>query len=354
MKLTKPSDVLRLRIALFIGGCLLLSFMGADMMLLPNTMYELYLFQRLSIQAPIILCVVIISFWRNFIQFRGYIFAALLLALTFSNYWLIWICWNEYRFAFPYEGTILYAFYCIFALGIPFKLAIATSVISIIGFLVLMWFAPVYGDRVMIYIAFVTGSLFVGSYAKYRLDRTVNILKSTNERLLTLSNYDPMSNLLNRRALRERSAELLALSKRHNVSMAVLMLDLDDFKKYNDGFGHQQGDEAIKLQANIMRAVFKRETDILGRYGGEEFIVVLSDVEQEHVAHQCEVLLSHWKDANLEHAKSAKHSIMSCSIGAVFTADVSELSIDMLINEADKALYQAKDNGKARFELVAI
>ncbi len=352
MQINKPSELLRLRIALIIGAVLVLAFMAADLMLIPHSMYELYVFDRLLLQLPIVLVVVVLSFWRKFIQYRACTFAALLIALTYSNYWLIWVCWEEHNFIFPYEGTILYAFYCVFALGITFKLALAANVINILGFFGLMWVAPVYGDRVPISMAFVLGSLFICVYARYRLDRSVHMIKETNDRLLKLSKYDPLSDLLNRRALREQSEKLLAFSKRHKVSMAVMMLDLDDFKKYNDSFGHQQGDEAIKVQARIMKQVFKRETDILGRYGGEEFIVVLSDIEQSQVEKHCDALLGKWKEAALEHAQEAKHPLMSCSIGVVFAYSVDEMTIDCLIDEADKALYDAKEKGKAQYVLV--
>ena len=345
----RPSELRRLRIALIIGAVLVLLFMAADLVLIPSSMFELYIFDRLLLQFPIVIAVIVLSFWRDFIRYRAYIFAGLLVALSYSNYWLIWVCWEEHNFIFPYEGTILYAFFCVFALGIPFKLAIAANVINIFGFLGLMWLAPVYGDRVLISAAFVTGSLFICVYAKYRLDRSVRKLKETNDRLLKLSKFDPLTDLLNRRALRDQSEKLLALSKRHNVSMAVLMLDLDDFKKYNDSFGHQQGDEAIKVQARIMKEVLKRETDILGRYGGEEFIVVLSDINKEQVEKHAQAILNKWNDTKLKHADGAKHSFMSCSIGVAYANSVGELSIDRLIDEADKALYEAKEKGKAQY-----
>ena len=351
MQINRTSELLRLRIALIIGAVLLLAFMAADLMLLPSSMYKLYIFDRLLLQLPIILVVVVLSFWRRFIQHRAYIFASLLIALSYSNYWLIWVCWEEHNFIFPYEGTILYAFFCVFALGIPFKLALVTNVINIVGFLGLMWGAPVYGDRVPISMAFVAGSLFICVYARYRLDRSVRMLKETNDKLLKLSKFDPLSDLLNRRSLREQSEKLLSLSRRHNVPMAVLMLDLDDFKKYNDSFGHQQGDEAIKIQARLMKQVFKRNTDILGRYGGEEFIVVLSDISKTQVENQAQALLDKWNDAQLKHAEGARHPLMSCSVGIAYAHSVNDMTIDWLIDEADKVLYEAKEKGKAQYVL---
>ena len=187
MRFNKPSELRRLRIALIIGAVLVLIFMAADLMLLPSTMHRVYIFDRLLIQLPIILTVIAISYWRKFIQYRAIVFATLLFALSYSNYWLIWVCWAEHDFIFPYEGTILYAFFCVFALGIPFKLAITVNLINILGFLGLMWIAPVYEDRVPISAAFVSGSLFICVYARYRLDRSVQMLKHTNDRLLKLS-----------------------------------------------------------------------------------------------------------------------------------------------------------------------
>ena len=228
---TKHKEILRLRVALIIGALLLASFILADMVLLPSPLYEFYLQNRLLYQIPVIFAVIALSFSKFFYAARSWIFAGLMVMLTFANYVLIYQSWVLYEFAFPYEGTILYAFYCVFALGVTYKLALAASTISIAGFIGLMVIAPVYGDRVMISTSFVVGSLFICAYAKYRLDRIVILLKSTNKKLNTLSREDPLTHLLNRRALMKEGERLLSLSKRQNLSFAVFMLDLDDFKK---------------------------------------------------------------------------------------------------------------------------
>ena len=79
-----------------------------------------------------------------------------------------------------------------------------------------------------------------------------------------------------------------------------------------------------------MKQVFKRETDILGRYGGEEFIVVLSDIQKEQVEKHCDALLNKWTEAALEHAQDAKHPLMSCSIGVVFAKSAENMYIRSL------------------------
>ena len=191
MQVNTAKELVRLRIALFIGALIVACFMVADFLLLPSALHQVYLYDRLFIQIPIILIAIVLSFWRHFSHYRAYIFTTLLVALTYSNYLVIWVCWQEYQFAFPYEGTILYAFYCVFALGIPFRFAITSAVINVIGFIVVMWLAPAYGDRMPISVGFVAASLFTCSYAKYRLDRSLTLLKKPMIALPSLVSSTP-------------------------------------------------------------------------------------------------------------------------------------------------------------------
>lgn len=344
-------EIVRLRVGLLIGVLLIVIFVGADTALLPQEMESFYLFNRLWLQVPILIFTIALSYTRYFWALKNAIFTLVLLALTFTNYVLIYQCWNEHNFAFPYEGTILYAFYCVFALGIPFKLAFVSAVISILGFIGLMLITPAYGERAMVSFAFVFASLFTCVYAKYRLDRMLNLLALSNKKLNLLSRIDPLTELLNRRALMLETEQIISLSRRENLSLAVIMFDLDDFKKYNDAFGHQQGDDAIVAQAEILHKVFKRKTDIVGRYGGEEFMTVVSGLDAEQVKHCCEEVINEWKKLALPHADDATFPIVSCSIGAAFSKDTELLDIKILIKTADEALYKAKSAGKFTYML---
>ena len=82
--------------------------------------------------------------------------------------------------------------------------------------------------------------------------------------------------------------------------------------------------------------------------------MVLSDIDKAQVNSHCEQLLTLWQEAKVKHAPKAKHSLMSCSIGAVFMQQVENITIDALIDKADQALYKAKENGKACFELTEL
>jgi diguanylate cyclase (GGDEF)-like protein len=345
-RLGEQKEVLRIRLALIIGALLITLFVITDLDLLSASQHSAYLQNRFLIQIPLILVVFAFSFTPYFLKIKHVVFASIMVALTFANYHVIYLNWHIYGFAFPYEGTILYAFYCVFALGLAYQLALVASVLCISGFIVLMIEAPAYGDRVMISIAFVAASLFICAYAKYRLDKMVLQLTLTNKKLNTLSREDALTGLLNRRALMKESERMAALCERQHISFSLFMMDLDHFKYFNDAFGHQKGDEAIVTHANIMRAVFQRKADILGRYGGEEFMVVVSGQSKEDVEQCCQQALTKWKEAALHQAEEAPSQFVSCSIGAVFVSNMRGHSLDTLIKHADEALYKAKHAGR--------
>ena len=174
---------------------------------------------------------------------------------------------------------------------------------------------------------------------------------SSNKKLAKLSRIDSLTNLLNRRALMQRSEALLSLSIRQSLDFAVIMLDLDDFKKYNDAFGHQKGDDVIVMQADLMREIFKRQTDVLGRYGGEEFMVVVSGLTRQQVYSKCEQMSMLWQSRSIAHADTATHRWVTCSIGIACMEKGKSTSLEALIQTADKALYEAKSAGKNTIKL---
>ena len=151
----------------------------------------------------------------------------------------------------------------------------------------------------------------------------------------------------------QRSEALLSLSIRQSLDFAVIMLDLDDFKKYNDAFGHQKGDDVIVMQADLMREIFKRQTDVLGRYGGEEFAMLLPTTPLHHA----EVLLDRVREnilgLGIAHPKS-EAGLLTVSIGiscADSKAALMEHDLHAFMDRADQALYEAKSRGRNRIAM---
>jgi len=156
---------------------------------------------------------------------------------------------------------------------------------------------------------------------------------------------DPLTGLYNRRFLEESLAREMARCKRKGAVFAVLMLDVDHFKRFNDTFGHEAGDVVLRSTAQAMQKNF-REGDIVCRFGGEEFVVVLPDTNPEGAAVSARHMLEIVRSQHVSHNGKTLGAI-TISIGmAMYPCDGE--SVRALIESADKALYEAKGAGRDR------
>ncbi len=345
-----PSQELNLiRLSTLIGGILIALFLIGDLQLVPGELSAVYFENRVFVQLPIVFALLAFTFHPRFSRFAQPAFLLAILGLTYTNYYLIHVAWERAAFSFPYEGTLLYAFFGFFVFGLRFGYALCLMVLSSLGFIGLMLLHPVYGDRTFMNVGFVVGSLLIGVIGRYRLDSLIGKLEVANETLLTLSTVDPLTNLFNRRAFTSESERLFDLQRRSGQSLAVLILDLDHFKLFNDRYGHQAGDRAIRCQADIMRAVFRRQTDILGRYGGEEFIAVTPSHGSDECGRQAAEVLALWRNMEMRSEDSPSGEFLSCSIGICEGLAADFDSHEDMILAADQALYCAKNKGRGRF-----
>lgn len=164
----------------------------------------------------------------------------------------------------------------------------------------------------------------------------------------TQAETDPMTKLLNRRGLERRLATLWPLCVRENLSVVVIMMDIDNFKKYNDTYGHAAGDECIRAVTGVIRKNSKRKTDMAARVGGEEFLVVLTGITKEDALTWAEKTKSDIEKLRIKHAKDNFLPYVSVSMGIChMNPAVGNREFWELRNEADKGLYQSKEAGRA-------
>lgn len=160
---------------------------------------------------------------------------------------------------------------------------------------------------------------------------------------------DPMTGLLNRRGLERRIAYVWPMCMRQKLEVAVIMLDIDNFKKYNDTFGHAEGDECIKTVANVLKQLTKRKTDYAARVGGEEFLVFLSGINQTDALKWAEKCKLQVEEQQIKQADDNFLPFVSLSIGICHNCPgLTRKEFWELRNEADRSLYQAKESGRAR------
>jgi len=166
-----------------------------------------------------------------------------------------------------------------------------------------------------------------------------------NEKLKHMAIHDPLTGLYNRQFLKETVERELHRATRNNLQLAILILDIDRFKAFNDTFGHSAGDAVIKSVANFLKQFFRIE-DFCCRYGGEEFLILLTDAALEGLEARCDTLRQSVGKLTVTH-EGGNLGKVSVSIGvAVFPKNGTTFS--QLVDAADKALYRAKQQGRDR------
>ncbi len=176
-------------------------------------------------------------------------------------------------------------------------------------------------------------------------------LTESNAILQRLSTMDGLTGLANRRHFDETLEAEWRIGLRDKTILAVIMIDIDFFKKYNDGYGHQGGDDCLKGVAKILGETVHRAGDFVARYGGEEFVVILRSTDAKGAAVLAEQMRANVEAQHIPHAYSAVADHVSISLGvAAMHPDHSASPADLLAR-ADEALYKAKEQGRNRYAI---
>ena len=179
-------------------------------------------------------------------------------------------------------------------------------------------------------------------------------LKIKNDMLEKLSMYDGLTNIRNRRFFDETFEKTFSEIKRDKKSLAVLMIDIDFFKPYNDNYGHGQGDETLRKVAKALEKTIKRASDFVARYGGEEFVILLKDINKDGVEAVANNLLNAVRELKITHEFSKIENYVTISIGASFYNSNSDVTKLELLLKADETLYSVKNSGRNNFAILEV
>lgn len=183
---------------------------------------------------------------------------------------------------------------------------------------------------------------------KARIEIQVDLLRKTSL-LNKLARIDGLTEVANRRAFDESLAREWHRCKRAGQPLSLLLIDVDEFKKYNDAYGHTSGDMCLRQVAKLLIEVFKRASDLVARFGGEEFAVIMPNTEQKDAIALANVALGKMVEKNIPHQTSSVHDVVTFSGGLITTFPVDiDLIAEEIINQADVQLYNAKEEGRAR------
>ncbi len=177
-----------------------------------------------------------------------------------------------------------------------------------------------------------------------RVESRTRELKELNKKLQTLSERDELTGIANRRKLESTIEAEIASAKRTRKPLALIMIDVDYFKVFNDAYGHIEGDFALRALAQSIKSSLSRKTDFVARYGGEEFSVVLPATDKEGAKVVAEIIRRDVELLAIPHNHSETSNVVTVSQGIeIFNEELDKISF---IANADKALYAAKLNGR--------
>ena len=160
--------------------------------------------------------------------------------------------------------------------------------------------------------------------------------------------FDPLTKIHNRRSLELRSDVEWARAMREQTLLSVAIMDIDNFKNYNDYYGHLEGDKAIQSVANKISGSLHRKTDLAARYGGEEFFVMLPNTPSADGEKVLQAVRTGVEDLAIPHEYSSVAPVITISVGGASTIPKIDSNFRDLIDAADKMLYKAKREGKNR------
>jgi len=206
-----------------------------------------------------------------------------------------------------------------------------------------------YGGRIygLLASSFLLIVLLVENGAHYaRLAKLSAELSAANSGLERLSFQDGLTDLANRRSFDRYLADQTAVAYRYQRPLALILCDVDAFKAYNDGYGHQAGDDCLQQVAAALRCCCRRPADMSARYGGEEFALILPDTDLAGAMRIAAAAIAAVSQLGVAHAHSpaAPHVSVSCGVAVLLPGN--DMSAQQLVAAADQSLYQAKHRGR--------
>jgi diguanylate cyclase (GGDEF)-like protein len=341
-------QLVQTRIALLAGAGLFMLFALRDYYTMPPAAWHWTVGLRAFVIAPTLLLMLAVTYLPvsgRWIE-RGGVATVLVVMVATGAAILI----SElHGSALPYEALMVVMVYVIFLTGLRFYHATLTTCTVAAAYLVAHAALELPSDtlREGLYLYVVA---LIGLMGGYMLEwtRRANFLNGAIMQFR--ASHDPVTYLHNRRAAMEHLQRAWRLAARERRPLAVLMLDVDHFKRFNDRYGHPAGDGCLAELAMALHHRLRRPMDLVARYGGEEFLAVLYGVAGDNVARVGESVRELVQDLAITHADSPA-GVVTVSVGAAWAEPADPAaSPEMLVDSADRALYRAKQAGRNRCE----
>ncbi|MDE2304677.1 MAG: GGDEF domain-containing protein [Gammaproteobacteria bacterium] len=336
-----------IRANLLLGVVITLAFAAMDAIVLGHTLDRIPARIEILVSEPLLLCVLAATFAQNRQRFYPPV-AMAALGLCGLSQAALQVIASLSGTALQFPSMIWTAMFAYFMAGLVFYQALAVNLLVLVAYLA-AGTATQLGAVAFSYeaLALVTVNL-IGASVVYMHEKTSRTRFLEAGLLREMVARDGLTGIQNRRMFDQHIRRVWNQATRDAQRIAVLLVDIDCFKDYNDRYGHQAGDECLRAVASTLSRSARRPLDFTARYGGEEFAIVLYEASREYVAEVLTRIQRSIADLNIAHEASTVTSRLTVSIGAAFILPTTNRTPEGLIQLADEALYSAKGQGRNR------
>ncbi|MES1192076.1 MAG: diguanylate cyclase [Steroidobacter sp.] len=293
----------------------------------------------------LVLCAVVImsrryqKYYHRFVQWLAPLFGLCAVANSFI----------DQPFVVFFTPTIVLTLTGMYLMaGMLFVPALLGGIFVLISYGMEGWIMHISTPELFYNITVLLSTNAIAATACYTLERLHRINFLEARLLAEMANRDGLTGIYNRRAFDEHLQRTWQLAVRESATVALLLVDIDYFKLYNDRYGHQAGDECLKKVAELLTNAARRPLDLAARYGGEEFAMILYDAQRDYVDELAALIKSELREMEIPHASSLVSQQVTVSIGAACVQPELSRSTAGWVQLADEALYVAKNSGRDR------
>jgi len=335
------------RLSALIALILVLAVTCIDLIFPPAEINEVVNILRLGVLCPLLVVIVVATYLP---VLQRYYMQVVAVGVMLVGLVVVYTCHVAALEGASYllAGVVLVILYACLFLGLLFTLAVSSASFLVVGHLVIGFLVGMPLDESLYMAAILGTATVIGVISAYNLEFAVRTNFLETRLLNELAERDGLTGLYNRRIFDDLISRIWRQSRREQMTVAILFIDIDYFKIYNDVYGHQAGDDCLKKVAQAIARSAKRPFDFSARYGGEEFVLVLYGPSEDYARTLPEHIRNDVMDLAMEHEGSEVANFVTVSVGVALAHPVSGRSLTGAIQTADEALYQAKQEGKNR------
>ena len=343
------AHLLRMRGGLLVALLMWFLFTLFDLFMLPES-FRLHSVAVRGALYPVLLFNLWATYRRGWAAQLQWIAGVSALAGGLAVDGVIWVARVD-GFALPYEGIILMTVFFYFLTGLRFSTACICGWLTFAGYLAVELLNQMPAQVLLPNAIFLGSANLIGAFGCYFLEYSSRQTFLAEGLMQDIAERDFLTGLLNRRAFSERANRSWRQAIRSQQPVAVLMLDVDHFKAYNDHYGHAAGDLALQALARTLGQHAQRPLDIFARYGGEEFVGLWVGASAEAMRELAERIRADVEALALPHDYSSAAQVVTLSIGVAYWSSPQPNGLEQAQQLADEALYEAKAQGRNRVVL---